>query len=263
MRGLPRSERDVAVSRVAGMLQIEHLLDRKPAQLSGGQRQRVAMGRALVRNPRIFLFDEPLSNLDAALRVDVRTEIKRLHQRLSATVVYVTHDQAEAMALATRIAVLKDGVVQQYDAPRAIYDKPANLFVAGFIGAPPMNVMPATVAVDEGRIGLMVRNKVNDLWTPVFLPLPGRDLTDRIGRDVLFGLRPEMITCGGPGFAIESHVSALESTGADTLATIALGGKGVLARLRPLDAPHEDTTAKFTLDLDHASLFDAETGLRL
>ena len=145
MHGVPKPERDKAMAEVAKLLQIEHLLDRKPGQLSGGQRQRVAMGRALVRDPEVFLFDEPLSNLDAKLRVDMRTEIKKLHQKLKTTIVYVTHDQIEAMTLATRIAVMNDGDVQQLGTPKEIYDTPANLFVADFMGSPAMNLIPATV----------------------------------------------------------------------------------------------------------------------
>ena len=143
MRGVPKPERDKAMGEVAEMLQIGHLLDRKPGQLSGGQRQRVAMGRALVRHPKVFLFDEPLSNLDAKLRIDMRTEIKRLHQRLKRTIVYVTHDQIEAMTLATQIAVMKAGELLQLGTPKEIYNNPANLFVAGFMGSPAMNLIPA------------------------------------------------------------------------------------------------------------------------
>src|SRR6185295_12430474 len=142
-RNVPRAQRDEAVARVAKLLQIEAMLDRKPAQLSGGQRQRVAMGRALVRDPLLFLFDEPLSNLDAQLRVEMRMEIKQLHQRLGSTIVYVTHDQIEAMTLASRIAVMRQGVVQQFADPETVYNRPANLFVARFMGAPPMNTLAA------------------------------------------------------------------------------------------------------------------------
>src|SRR5688572_23606547 len=145
IRGVPKPERDKAISDVANLLQIGHLLDRKPPQLSGGQRQRVAMGRALVRDPQVFLFDEPLSNLDAKLRIDMRTEIKRLHQRMKTTIVYVTHDQIEAMTLATKIAVLKDGILQQFGTPAEIYNNPANMFVADFMGSPAMNLLTATV----------------------------------------------------------------------------------------------------------------------
>ncbi|MBB4444181.1 MULTISPECIES: ABC transporter ATP-binding protein, partial [Rhizobium] len=154
IRGVPKEERVKAIGQVSDMLQIGHLLDRKPSQLSGGQRQRVAMGRALVRNPQVFLFDEPLSNLDAKLRVDMRTEIKRLHQRMGTTFVYVTHDQIEAMTLATKIAVLKDGVLQQFGTPAEIYNSPSNIFVADFMGSPAMNLLNATV--ENGAGGLEV-----------------------------------------------------------------------------------------------------------
>ena len=150
MHGVPKAERDAALRDVGKLLQIENLLDRKPGQLSGGQRQRVAMGRALVRNPDVFLFDEPLSNLDAKLRVDMRTEIKKLHEKLKTTIVYVTHDQIEAMTLSTRIAVMYQGYVQQLGTPKEIYDTPANVYVATFMGSPAMNVMPARVVMKDG-----------------------------------------------------------------------------------------------------------------
>ncbi|MGQ9371016.1 ABC transporter ATP-binding protein [Azospirillum sp. ST 5-10] len=270
MRGVPRAERAEAVRRVAGMLQIEHLLDRKPAQLSGGQRQRVAMGRAIIRNPRIFLFDEPLSNLDARLRVDLRTEIKRLHQRLGATIVYVTHDQSEAMTLATRIAVLHDGVVQQVGPPQRVYEEPANVYVAGFVGAPPMNLLPATVAVEDGRLGVLVKSLAHGRRLPQFLPLAGdrAGLADRIGRDLVLGLRAEAITRGAPGaepgaVRIECRVRVLEPTGADTLTHIDLGDGGATARVKPGDAPPEGATADFVVDMTRASLFDPATGRRI
>src|ERR1700716_2975539 len=150
MRGVSKPEREKAVAEVAKTLQLEHLLKRRPSQLSGGQRQRVAIGRALVREPKVFLFDEPLSNLDAKLRVETRIEIKRLHQRLGTTIVYVTHDQIEAMTLASRIAVMHHGEVQQFADPDTVYNRPANLFVARFMGAPPMNTLPARVAAENG-----------------------------------------------------------------------------------------------------------------
>src|ERR1700753_2132934 len=155
-RGVPKAEQDEAVKRVAALLQIEQLLNRKPGQLSGGQRQRVAMGRALVRDPKLFLFDEPLSNLDAKLRVDMRTEIKKLHQRLGATIVYVTHDQIEAMTLATRIAVMKGGVLQQLGTPAEVYNTPANTFVATFMGSPSMNLIPARIEHENGALELRI-----------------------------------------------------------------------------------------------------------
>src|SRR6202522_1334775 len=150
-RGVPRAEQDAAVARVGALLQIEPRLRRRPGQLSGGQRQRVAMGRALVRDPKLFLFDEPLSNLDAKLRVDMRTEIKKLHLRVGKTTIYVTHDQIEAMTLASRIAVMHHGAIQQFDEPQAVYDRPANMFVAGFMGSPSMNFIPGELMKLEGR----------------------------------------------------------------------------------------------------------------
>ena len=212
MRGVPKDERRRAVAEVAKTLRIEHLLSRRPGQLSGGQRQRVAMGRALVRDPKLFLFDEPLSNLDAKLRIDMRTEIKRLHQSMGTTIVYVTHDQIEAMTLATRIAVLKDGVLQQFGAPADIYDDPANLFVAEFMGSPSMNLFPVTV--QAGRAGPEIRVERAG-GEAMILPLgtaggsvsgaaggpaggtatgPTASLAAWAGREVIFGIRPEAIT---------------------------------------------------------------------
>src|SRR5579871_5630554 len=169
MRGVPKPEREKAVAAVAKTLQIEHLLARRPSQLSGGQRQRVAMGRALVRQPRVFLFDEPLSNLDAKLRVDMRVEIKRLHQETGTTIVYVTHDQIEAMTLATKIAVLKDGELQQVGTPSEIYNSPANLFVADFMGSPAMNLLEGKVTRANGLAGIQLDR--ND-HPPIVIPAP-------------------------------------------------------------------------------------------
>ena len=189
-RGVPKAEQDEAVKRVAALLQIEQLLDRKPGQLSGGQRQRVAMGRALVRDPKLFLFDEPLSNLDAKLRVDMRTEIKKLHQRVGKTTVYVTHDQVEAMTLASRIAVMHQGSVQQFDEPQTIYDRPANMFVAGFMGSPAMNFIPARLtrqtaaAVELSPSADGARRRCRCAQ-----PLPRR----HAAADVVLGVRPEHI----------------------------------------------------------------------
>jgi multiple sugar transport system ATP-binding protein len=268
MRGMPKAEREAAIRKVAGLLQIEHLLDRKPAQLSGGQRQRVAMGRALVRDPKVFLFDEPLSNLDAKLRVDMRTEIKKLHQRLGSTIVYVTHDQIEAMTLASRIAVLRDGILQQVGPPQEVYERPANMYVAGFIGAPAMNFIPATVAAEGDRLGLAVRREAEGRWSQAFLPMPGRaDLADWMGREVVLGLRPEAIARGRDAAAMDVRVDCttglVEPTGADTLVYVHLGTPGTIARVKPQDAPREGETAEFALDLDRASLFDPRTELRI
>src|SRR3954470_16225931 len=187
-RGVPRPQQDDAVARVAALLQIDGLLERKPSQLSGGQRQRVAMGRALVRDPLLFLFDEPLSNLDAKLRVDMRMEIKQFHQRLGATIVYVTHDQIEAMTLAARIAVMRQGVVQQFADPETVYNRPANLFVARFMGAPPMNTLSARLeATADGTAAAIGQGEA-----AIRFPVPA-GTEGWIGREVVLGIRPECI----------------------------------------------------------------------
>src|SRR5580704_17535694 len=186
-RHVPRAQQEAAVANVARLLQIEPLLDRRPSQLSGGQRQRVAMGRALVRDPLLFLFDEPLSNLDAKLRVEMRMEIKRLHQRIRSTIVYVTHDQIEAMTLATRIAVMNHGEIQQFSDADTVYNRPENLFVARFMGAPPMNTLPARVVLENGTPLAAI---ADGPWLP--LP-PLKNVAAYIDRDVVLGIRPECI----------------------------------------------------------------------
>ena len=272
MRGIGRTERGAAVQRAARLLQIEELLDRKPSQLSGGQRQRVAIGRALVREPKVFLFDEPLSNLDAKLRVEMRTEIKKLHQRLRTTIVYVTHDQIEAMTLASRIAIMRDGLVQQYDTPQEIYERPANMYVAGFVGSPAMNFVRGTVAVQDGQIGVFTRARAHGAYDQVFFPIPEapKTLDDRIGREIILGIRPETITrFGEPDKAdrrfaqFDAEIEVLEPTGADTLAHLTLGGGPATARIRPTDAEPVGKTMRFSVDMSRASLFDPETELRI
>ncbi len=270
MRGMARVEREVAVAKVAKLLQIEHLLARRPSQLSGGQRQRVAIGRALVREPKVFLFDEPLSNLDAKLRVETRTEIKRLHQRLGTTIVYVTHDQIEAMTLASRIAIMKDGVVQQFDTPSEIYRRPANLFVAGFIGSPPMNFIRGRIQAEGGRLGLSVTALARGAerrYRLLLAPVSGA-LEGWVGREVVLGVRPEAIdlaSSGQPGqsVVIEADVDVIEPTGADTLAYLSLGGATVVARLDPLRAEQAGPVLSLALDMSRASLFDPETEARI
>jgi multiple sugar transport system ATP-binding protein len=269
MRGLPRAEREAAVRKVAGLLQIEHLLDRKPAQLSGGQRQRVAIGRALVRDPKIFLFDEPLSNLDARLRVDMRTEIKKLHQRLGTTIVYVTHDQIEAMTLASRIAVMRDGLVQQFATPQEVYERPANMYVAGFIGSPPMNFVTGRIAQEDNRLGVAVERIAHAKTAPLFLPLPDpAAVAGMAGRPIVLGVRPEAI-----GFAngadhpahvrFDCAVSVLEPTGADTMAIIRLGEREAVARIRPSDPAAPGATAPFVIDMTKVNLFDPQSERRI
>ncbi|WP_426076321.1 ABC transporter ATP-binding protein [Janthinobacterium sp. PSPC3-1] len=266
MRKVPKPARDKAVQDAARLLQIEHLLDRRPGQLSGGQRQRVAMGRALVRDPKIFLFDEPLSNLDAKLRVDMRTEIKKLHQRLGATIVYVTHDQIEAMTLATRIAVMKGGILQQLGTPAEIYNTPANTFVATFMGSPSMNLLPARVE----RRGDALHLLVGEGAAAIDLPLPPQSaaIDSHVGREVIAGLRPEAIGVehGRPGAVLRSvpvTINVLEPTGPDTLAMLELGGMEVSARLGPDLSRLCGERCELMVDLSKLVLFDAQTRQRI
>lgn len=212
IRKVPKPERQKAVLRVAKMLQIEHLLSRKPGQLSGGQRQRVAMGRALARDPKLFLFDEPLSNLDAKLRVEMRAEIKLLHQRTKTTTVYVTHDQVEAMTLGDRIAVMKDGIVQQFGTPNDIYDRPATKFVAEFIGSPAMNMVKAQNV--DGSL------KSHGIELPVAEAQRGA-LTKSAGAEVIYGVRPEdMELVGANDAGLPGTISMLEPTGPETYVVV-------------------------------------------
>ena len=268
-RNTPKAEQDEAVARVAALLQIDHLLHRKPGQLSGGQRQRVAMGRALVRDPDVFLFDEPLSNLDAKLRVEMRTEIKKLHQRLGTTIVYVTHDQVEAMTLATRIAVMHGGAIQQFADPQTTYEQPANLFVAGFMGSPPMNVLPARI--DGSADALEVLVEVDG--GTVALPIPRANagahaaLGEWIGRDVVFGIRPEHIFQRGhkgsdtdPAMGrFEATVEVVEPTGAETMIFLQMGGKEAISRVDPEAAQPAGSRMAFAVDMRKACFFDPKT----
>ena len=261
MRKVPKPERDAVVARVAKTLQMDNLLDRKPAQLSGGQRQRVAMGRALARNPAVFLFDEPLSNLDAKLRVEMRAEIKDLHRRLKTTVVYVTHDQVEAMTLGDRIAVMKDGLVQQFGSPEDIYERPSNLYVAGFIGSPGMNLLPVDLRRHEGRISMEVTSAGGG---PVRLDLGPEREGAQGGRDVILGARPEHFAEAQPdepgAFAVD--IDMVEPTGADTFAAARINGRRTTLRFAPKRA-RAGERAWVRLDTAAVSLFDPETGLRI
>ena len=269
MRKVPKAERDEAVARVSKMLQIDPLLKRKPSQLSGGQRQRVAMGRALVRDPQVFLFDEPLSNLDAKLRVDMRTEIKLMHQRLGVTVVYVTHDQIEAMTLATRIAVLKAGELQQLGTPQMVYDDPANTFVAGFMGSPSMNLVPGTVRERDGKLLAEITTGENGT---VALPFV-RDL-DGLARykdqEVIVGVRPEAITDTqsanrdeGVIHEADLMVEVTEPTGSDTFVVTALGGKEAVARMRVNAPAKAGESCRFAFDVARMVAFDRESQDRI
>ena len=257
MRKVPEAERTAAVHRAAELLQIEHLLERKPAQLSGGQRQRVAMGRAIVRDPELFLFDEPLSNLDAKLRVEMRTEIKRLHDRLGTSVVYVTHDQVEAMTLGTKVAVMREGVIQQIADPQTIYERPANMFVAGFIGSPTMNFLSGTLGQAGGAPVLRHGAGV--------LPLAGleQDVSAFVGRQVVAGIRPESLSAGTGAATLSGTVDVVEPTGPDTMVLINVGGQVISARLGSRDRPALGAPLSVSVDTTAVNLFDPETGIRI
>ncbi|HEY3148171.1 MAG TPA: ABC transporter ATP-binding protein [Dongiaceae bacterium] len=261
IRKVDRVARDGALKRVASLLQIEHLLERKPAQLSGGQRQRVAIGRALVREPKVFLFDEPLSNLDAKLRAEMRTEIKKLHQRLGTTIVYVTHDQIEAMTLASRIAIMRDGVVQQFAAPEEIYERPANMYVAGFIGSPSMNFLQGRLEARANELGVQLAGNGQAAW----LPLPHVPRSAAAGQEVTLGIRPETVTlANGEGHpCLDAVIDVLEPTGADTMAVASVNGHPVTARLKPGDVREVGRSVCLAVDMSRASLFDPATELRI
>jgi multiple sugar transport system ATP-binding protein len=269
MRGVPKPQREEAIKRVSGLLQIGHLLDRRPSQLSGGQRQRVAMGRALVRDPRVFLFDEPLSNLDAKLRVDMRTEIKKLHAATGKTIVYVTHDQIEAMTLASKIAVLRDGVLQQVGSPSEIYNRPANIFVADFMGSPAMNLLEARVT---GRNGGAVLEVAREGEAVIALRVPPTVTEHALspGQVVILGIRPEAIT--DPAGAdrsstivdiVEALVEVVEPAGSDTYVVTRGGGKEMIARMRADADVRPGSRIPFAFDLSKAVLFDPSTTQRL
>ncbi len=262
IRGVPAAERARQTQMAADMLQMGHLLDRRPSQLSGGQRQRVAMGRAVVREPKLFLFDEPLSNLDAKLRVDMRTEIKRLHQRLGTTIVYVTHDQIEAMTLATRIAVMKDGVVQHFGAPQEVYDRPANTYVARFVGSPAMNIIPAKLRTTQRGVEALVSLPHVEANLPG-LRLSAASAAAADGQDVLIGIRPEHFSIASASAdVIPVHIDVVEPTGPDTLAVFMMGGTEVIARLEPFAASAGDRL-RLAVKAEKVVIFDAKTEKRL
>lgn len=256
MRGIPRAEREAAARTAADILHIGHLLHRRPAQLSGGQRQRVAMGRALVREPKVFLFDEPLSNLDAQLRVDMRTEIKRLHQRLGTTIIYVTHDQIEAMTLATCIAVMNEGRIIQFGTPSEIYQRPASKFVASFVGSPATNFVPVELRAEKGKLFAVGKNCGGKLVLPT--AANAKSAATFNGREVILGVRPEGVSLGTGAKSpaeIDVEIEIVEPTGPDTLVTFPLGGVSVMARLKPHDVS-EPGPAKVAFDPEQFHFFD-------
>jgi multiple sugar transport system ATP-binding protein len=250
-RGVPRDARETALKRVSALLQIDQLMNRKPGQLSGGQRQRVAMGRALVRDPALFLFDEPLSNLDAKLRVEMRAEIKKLHQQIGKTTVYVTHDQVEAMTLSSRIAVLNKGMLQQFDEPQKIYDHPANMFVASFMGSPAMNFLPATI-VASGKFAKLTLEDGGSLTLD-------RAVGANNGQNVIVGIRPEHFTHGGGKAAnsIPAKVVLVEPTGSETHVVARVDAREVTAKFFPNQAPRLGETIHLAVDVARVCLFDA------
>jgi multiple sugar transport system ATP-binding protein len=250
----PQAEIDTKVARAADILALGSLLDRYPRQLSGGQRQRVAMGRAIVRDPQVFLFDEPLSNLDAKLRVAMRSEIKELHQRLKTTSIYVTHDQIEAMTMGDQIVVMRDGRIEQKGSPLDLYDMPANQFVAGFIGSPAMNFLPGKLLVSGGQCQVELNDGLKlDLPSPV----QGQN-----GQPVIFGTRPEHLTLVSSG-GISAHVSVLEPTGMDTFVACKHEGVEFSAVFRERHEFQLGSTINLQPDMSRSHVFDAASGNRL
>ena len=261
LRKVPKQEIDKMVREAAKILDLEKLLDRKPKALSGGQRQRVAMGRAIVRNPKVFLMDEPLSNLDAKLRVQMRTEIAKLHQRLGTTIIYVTHDQTEAMTLGTRIVVMKDGVVQQVDTPQNLYDKPGNLFVAGFMGSPQMNFLDADVEVQGEKAFLKIAGQSIELP-----PAKAKKLIDGgyAGKTVTFGIRPEDVddsemVVNTSKAVFESTINVYELLGAEVYLYFDLAEFPITARVDSRTTARPGDKVKFAFDVEKIHVFDKET----
>jgi multiple sugar transport system ATP-binding protein len=251
LRNTPKEEIQARVRRAAEILHVSPYLSRYPRQLSGGQRQRVAMGRAIVRDPQVFLFDEPLSNLDAQLRVQMRAEIKELHQRLKTTTIYVTHDQIEAMTMADRIVVMRDGVVEQMGAPLELYDRPATLFVASFIGSPSMNLLKGSVTVNgkpvfitEGGVKLPLRSAPSDID----------------GRPCIYGIRPEHLAIGAD---FTADISVVEPTGSETQVFAKVGGHPIVTVFRDRVSAQPGESLPLSPNLDAVHLFDAESGKRL
>ena len=261
LRKTPKDQIDKMVREAAKILDLEKLLDRKPKALSGGQRQRVAMGRAIVRNPKVFLMDEPLSNLDAKLRVQMRTEISKLHQRLGATIIYVTHDQTEAMTLGTRIVVMKDGIVQQVDTPQNLYNAPGNLFVATFIGSPQMNILDAKVEQQGQDVYL------NIAGSKIKLPAAkGKKLIDGgyVGKTVAMGIRPEDMydeeeKVAKSDAVLDATIEVYELLGAEVFLYFTIAGANMTARVNPRTTARTGDTVKFALDVDKIHVFDKET----
>ena len=267
LRKVPKDQIDKAVREAARILDLDKLLDRKPKALSGGQRQRVAMGRAIVRNPKVSLMDEPLSNLDAKLRVQMRIEISKIHQRLGATIIYVTHDQTEAMTLGTRIVVMKDGVVQQVDTPQNLYQKPGNLFVAGFMGSPQMNFLDAVISEKGGNVIATIGGE-HEVIVPA---AKAKVLKDKgyVGKKVVLGIRPEdihdsqMFLETSPSKPMNSVVKVYELLGAEVFLYFDVDGTQVTARVDPRTTAKTGDPIRFAFDMEKAHFFDKETELTI
>ncbi|MEQ2128842.1 sn-glycerol-3-phosphate ABC transporter ATP-binding protein UgpC [Caldanaerobacter subterraneus KAk] len=266
LRKVPRAEIDRKVKEAARILGLEELLNRKPKALSGGQRQRVALGRAIVRNPKVFLMDEPLSNLDAKLRVQMRTELKKLHERLQTTFIYVTHDQTEAMTMGTRIVVMKDGVIQQVDEPQVIYDYPNNLFVAGFIGSPQMNFIDARLENRDGKV--YATFKGYSILVPEGILKRLKD-PSYIGKEIVLGIRPEdlhdeeVFLEAYPEAVVEAKVEVTELMGAETYLYLDVNGASLTARVDPRTRAKSGDVIKIGFDVNKLHMFDKETEMTI
>lgn len=250
LKKTPKDEIDRRVREAAKILEIEEYLDRKPKALSGGQRQRVALGRAIVRNPKVFLLDEPLSNLDAKLRAGMRTQIAALHKRLETTFVYVTHDQTEAMTMGDRICVMKDGYIQQYDTPQTLYDMPANMFVAGFIGTPQMNFIPVTVLKEDNQFYLSFANHKIKVDNP--------KLEDYVNKEVIMGIRPEFVLVN-EGEGIPAHVEISELLGSDKNLIMSCDNQEITATISSRKQINSDGNVTISFDTTQIHVFDKET----
>ncbi len=262
LRKTPKGEIKKRVAEAARILEIEHLLDRSIKALSGGQRQRVALGRAIVREPKVFLMDEPLSNLDAKLRAQMRTEIIKLHQKLQTTVIYVTHDQTEAMTMGSRIVVMKDGYIQQVDSPQRLYEKPVNMFVAGFMGSPQMNFVNCRVEKENDAIFLRIER-----WTIKMPEAKGKALEEMgyVGKEVVMGVRSEHVHDEAmylemyPDSQIESKIDVVELLGAESLLYMMLGSSIFIARVKPRANLYSGDTMRFAINPNKVHVFDKET----
>lgn len=262
LRKMSKSEIDKAVKNAGKLLEIEHLLDRKPKQLSGGQKQRVALGRAIVRNPKVFLFDEPLSNLDAKLRVQMRSEIVKLHRKINNTMIYVTHDQVEAMTMADKIVVMKDGVVQQVASPLDVYNKPSNIFVAGFIGSPSINIFHGKLITENGEMVFAT----NEYKTAVF-PEHRKTLEKYLDREIFMGIRPEDVydsnydSMADYGQKITAFCEIVEPLGNEYIVFMRSGDTQLTARFDPKRLPEVEKNLDVTFDMKKSHFFDKESGV--